>query len=153
MATVTTHDLPTLAGFWRGHDLALKRMVNLYPDARLAEADAAARKQDRHLLLEALRRRGLLGEGAASDPEVGDSCPIDLREAILDYLAQSEAALMEVRLEEIFGVPDQQNLPGTMQEHPNWRLKFPLTLEQMEQAPEPARLAARLNKVRGPVKK
>ena len=78
---------------------------------------------------------------------------MELREAILDYLAQSEAALMEVRLEEIFGVADQQNLPGTWQEHPNWRIKFPLTLEQMEQAPEPARLAARLNKVRGPVKK
>ena len=59
---------------------------------------------------------------------------------------------MEVRLEEIFGVPEQQNLPGTRQEHPNWRVKFPLTLEQMEQAPEPARLAARLNKARGPVK-
>ena len=113
MATVTTHDLPTLTGFWQGHDLALKRTLNLYPEARLAEADAAAREQDRQLLLEALRRRGLLGEGAASEPEAGDSCPLELREAVLEYLAQSEAALMEVRLEEVFGVPEQQNLPGT----------------------------------------
>jgi 4-alpha-glucanotransferase len=58
---------------------------------------------------------------------------------------------MEVRLEEVFGVPEQQNLPGTQTEHPNWRVKFPLTLDQMEQAPELARLAARLNKARGPV--
>ena len=152
MATVTTHDLPTLAGFWQGHDLALKRTVNLYPEARLAEADAAAREQDRRFLLEDLWHRGVLGDGAAYVPEAGDSCPLELREAILDYLAQSEAALMEVRLEEIFGVPEQQNLPGTRQEHPNWRVKFPLTLEQMEQAPELARLAARLNKVRGPLK-
>ena len=65
MATVTTHDLPTLTGFWQGHDLALKRTLNLYPEARLAEADAAAREQDRRLLLEALRGRGLLGDGAA----------------------------------------------------------------------------------------
>ena len=95
----------------------------------------------------------MLADDAAYEPEAGDSCPLELREAILDYLAQSKAALMEVRLEEIFGVPEQQNLPGTRQEHPNWRVKFPLTLEQMEQAPEPARLAARLNKARGPVKK
>ena len=118
MATVTTHDLPTLAGFWQGHDLALKRTLNLYPEARLAEADAAAREQDRHRLLEALRRRGLLGDGAVYEPGAGDSCPLELWEATLDYLAQSEAALMEVRLEEIFGVPEQQNLPGTRQEHP-----------------------------------
>ena len=113
MATVTTHDLPTLTGFWQGHDLALKRTLNLYPEARLAEADAAAREQDRRFLLEDLKHRGLLGEGAACEPEAGDSCPRELREAVLEYLAQSEAALMEVRLEEVFGVPEQQNLPGT----------------------------------------
>jgi len=148
MATVTTHDLPTLTGFWQGHDLALKRKLNLYPDADLAEADAAARELDRRFLLEDLGRRGLLPEGADVKPEPGDSCPLELREAILDYLAQSEAALMEVRLEEVFGVAEQQNLPGTIREHPNWRVKLPLTLDQMEQSPEPARLAARLNKAR-----
>ena len=148
MATVTTHDLPTLTGFWQGHDLALKRRLKLYPDAGLAEADAAAREQDRRVLLEDLKHRGLLGEGAAAQPEPGDCCPPGLGEAVLDYLGRSEAALMEVRLEEIFGVPEQQNLPGTTQEHPNWRVKFPLTLEQMEESPEPSRLAARLNKAR-----
>jgi 4-alpha-glucanotransferase len=153
MATVTTHDLPTLAGFWQGQDLALKRTLKLYPDAGLAEADGAGREQDRKVLLEDLNHRGLLGEGAAAVTEAGDSCPLELREAVLGYLAQSEAALMEVRLEEIFGMPEQQNLPGTRREHPNWRLKFPLTLEQMEESPEPARLAARLNEARGPVKK
>ena len=149
MATVTTHDLPTLTGFWQGRDLALKRTLNLYPEARLAEADAAAREQDRRLLLQALRGRGLLPDGGACEPGGGDSGPFELREAVLTYLAQSEAALMEVRLEEIFGVPEQQNLPGTRKEHPNWRVKLPLTLEAMEQSPEPARLAARLNKARG----
>jgi len=145
---VTTHDLPTLTGFWQGHDLALKRTLDLYPDARLAEADAAARELDRRLLLEDLEHRKLLPDGAASKPEAGESCPRELRQAVLEYLAQSEAALMEVRLEEVFGVPEQQNLPGTQTEHPNWRVKLPLTLEQMQESPEPARLAARLNKAR-----
>ena len=53
----------------------------------------------------------------------------------MEYLAQSEAALMEVRLEEVFGAPEQQNLPGTQTEHPNWRIKLPLTLEQMAGEP------------------
>jgi 4-alpha-glucanotransferase len=153
MATVTTHDLPTLTGFWQGHDLALKRTLNLYPDAGLAEADAAARELDRRVLLGDLEHRGLLPEGGPVTSEPGDACPLELREAILDYLAQSEAPLMEVRLEEVFGVAEQQNLPGTRQEHPNWRVKLPLTLDQMEESPEPARLAARLNKARGAGKK
>jgi 4-alpha-glucanotransferase len=148
MATVTTHDLPTLTGFWQGHDLALKRTLNLYPEASLAEADAASREIDRRLLLEDMEHRGLLPDSAASKPEAGDPCPRELRQAVLEYLAQSEAALMEVRLEEVFGVADQQNLPGTQTEHPNWRVKLPLTLDQMEESPEPARLAARLNKAR-----
>jgi 4-alpha-glucanotransferase len=149
MATVTTHDLPTLTGFWQGRDLALKQTLNLYPDAGLAEADAAARVEDRRLLLAALKGRGLLPDGEACQPDVDGSCPLELREAVLTYLAQSEAALLEVRLEEIFGVPEQQNLPGTHKEHPNWRVKLPLTLEQMESSPEPARLVARLNLARG----
>jgi len=51
-------------------------------------------------------------------------------------------------VEDIFGVAEQQNLPGTKDEHPNWRLKLPLTLDQMVHDPEPARLAARLNAAR-----
>jgi 4-alpha-glucanotransferase len=149
LATVTTHDLPTLKGFWQGHDLALKRRLNLYSEARLAEADAAAREQDRRLLMEALQGRGLLPDGALFDPGARDCCPLELREAVLTYLAQSEAALLEVRLEEIFGAPEQQNLPGTKKEHPNWRIKLPLTLDRMAGSPEPARLAARLNEARG----
>jgi 4-alpha-glucanotransferase len=152
MAAVTTHDLPTLTGFWQGHDLDLKRRLALYPDTRLAEADAAARGQDRRLLVESLQGRGLLGEAPAVDPESAHPCPSELLEAVLEYLAQSSSALMEVRLEEVFGVLEQQNLPGTKKEHPNWRTKLPLTLEQMESSPEPARLAARLNKARGPAK-
>jgi 4-alpha-glucanotransferase len=149
MAAVTTHDLPTLTGFWQGHDLDLKRRLHLYPDARLAEADAATRNEDRRLMVSALQHRGLLPEGAAFAPGAGDSCSIELREAVLTYLAQSDAALLEVRLEEIFGVAEQQNLPGTKKGHPNWRVKLPLTLDQMAGSPEPPRLAARLNQARG----
>ena len=149
MAAVTTHDLPTLTGFWQGNDLVLKRRLDLYPAPNLAEHDATTRDEDRRLLLAALQDRGLLPEAAGLDLGSGVSSSLPLREAVLTYLAQSRAALMEVRLEEIFGVAEQQNLPGTRQEHPNWRLKLPLTLEQMIQDPEPARIAAQLNAARG----
>ncbi|MFZ5448180.1 MAG: 4-alpha-glucanotransferase [Thermodesulfobacteriota bacterium] len=148
MAAVTTHDLPTLKGFWRGDDLVLKRKLNLYPSGSMAENDAITRDGDRRLLIEALRSRGLLPAGPPLAPGNNNTSNLDLREAVLTYLGQTRTALLEVRLEEIFGMAEQQNLPGTRQEHPNWRLKLPLTLEQMIQAPEPARIAARLNEAR-----
>jgi 4-alpha-glucanotransferase len=148
VAAVTTHDLPTLAGFWLGKDIELKRTLHLYPEPQLAEADAAARQQDRLALVEALKSRELLPAATAPMPFSRASCPQACRFGVLEYLAQSDAALLEVRLEEIFGLEDQQNLPGTRQEHPNWRLKLPWTIKQMRQAPEPAQLAARLNRYR-----
>ena len=148
VAAVTTHDLPTLAGFWQGRDLAFRRDANLYADPHQAATDAAQRQQDRLQLVEALQGRGLLPDGVEPRPEPGSPCPPQVREGVLEYLAQSEAALLEVRLEEVFGWADQQNFPGTQEEHPNWRRRLPLTLEEMARDPEPVRLAERLNKYR-----
>jgi 4-alpha-glucanotransferase len=146
VAAVTTHDLPTLAGFWEGRDLELRCEHKFYCQPEQAEADRAARSHDRRLLVEALHSRGLLSEEPGFSPP--GPCPSPVRLGVLEYLAQSPAALLEVRLEEVFGFVEQQNLPGTTSEHPNWRLRLPLTLEEMAQSPEPARVAARLNQYR-----
>jgi len=147
LATVTTHDLPTLAGFWEGRDLALRRDLHLYPQPQQAAADLAARAQDRQLLVAALHRRGLLAE--RPDTAAPVPCPQAVRYGVLEYLSETPAALLEVRLEEIFGVTEQQNLPGTVSEHPNWRVRLPRTLAEMRQGPEAAQVAARLNRHRG----
>lgn len=182
MAAVTTHDLPTLAGYWQGEDIKLKNALGLYPEAHLAAAETAARARDRERLLETLGLAGMDFEGGVQgSPQAGKpgppapatscaplpptpgiefegqgeagasvaSCPEELRFGVLEYLARSKAALMEVRLEEIFGAPQQQNLPGTTTQYPNWRRKLPITLKEMRSNPAPPRLAARLRKYRG----
>ncbi|MEW6660750.1 MAG: 4-alpha-glucanotransferase [Thermodesulfobacteriota bacterium] len=177
MAAVTTHDLPTLAGYWQGEDIRLKRALDLYPEAHLADADTAARDRDRDRLLGTLGivgkdfREGGQGSAQAGKPvpppappsvepplstphedyagdAPGEACPEEVRFGVLEYLAKSRAALLEVRLEEIFGVPYQQNLPGTTTQYPNWRRKLPLTLKEMRRNPAAARLAARLRQER-----
>jgi 4-alpha-glucanotransferase len=148
VAAVTTHDLPTLAGWWQARDAALKESLHLYPQPGQAQADRAARQQDRRRLVERLVQRDLLPSGFTAEPPPAPVCPTEIRLGVLEYLAQSRAALLEVRLEELFCVPEQQNLPGTTHEHPNWRRKMPLTLSEMRQAPDPPRLAARLNRYR-----
>ena len=115
-ASAATHDLATLKGFWLGRDIAWRRRLGLYPDAAAEATEAAERGRDRHLLLDALAREGLLaperfGEFLPADgePAYGDA----LGEAILVYLARSRARLVLVQLEDIVGEAEQANLPGT----------------------------------------
>jgi 4-alpha-glucanotransferase len=145
LACATTHDLPTLAGYWEGRDLNLRNQLNLYPSPQLAEQDATLRAQDRLLLVQALVQQGLLPPNY--EPP-SDFCPEELRRAVLAYLGQSRAALVEVRLEDILGLTAQQNLPGTLKQHPNWRQKIFQNLEDLRQDPELTRVAATLGQAR-----
>ena len=145
IATATTHDLPTLAGYWEGRDLDLKESLHLYPSPQMAKEDAASREQDRRLLVEALAQEGLVPPNYSPTPH---QCPQDLPQGVLAYLGRSRAALLEVRLEDILGLTTQQNLPGTTDHHPNWRQKIPPTLEEMRHNPEVRSLVALLHQTR-----
>jgi len=146
IACATTHDLPTLAGYWEGRDLDLRSQLNLYPSPQLAEQDAASRARDRLLLVQALVHQGLLPPNYEPPTQF---CPEELRRAVLAYLGQSRAALVEVRLEDILGLTAQQNLPGTLKQHPNWRQKIFLNLEDLRHHPEAFRIAETLRQTRG----
>jgi len=145
IATATTHDLPTLAGYWEGRDLDLRESLDLYPSPQMAAVDAASRVADRQLLMEALKQQGLVPPHCSSSLK---QCPVEARQGVLKYLGESQAALLEVRLEDILGLTAQQNLPGTTYQHPNWRQKIPPALEEMRQNPEVQSLAAKLRQAR-----
>jgi len=148
MAAVTTHDLPTLAGFWEGRDIQIKQALDLYPRPQMSELERQGREQDRDNVSSALARRKLLPRVPPLRSIAGQACPEEVRLGVLEYLGQSEAALVEIRLEDVFGLPEQQNLPGTITEYPNWKRKIPLSLAQMREAPEAQNLAARMARCR-----
>jgi 4-alpha-glucanotransferase len=110
LATFTTHDLPTFAGWLAGHDLALKRRLGI--DLGESEEERAAA---RRALQDALART--CGASRLGFPEV------------VRYLARTPSRLLVVAAEDIFGVLDQTNLPATVSEHPNWRRRLPVDLE------------------------
>ena len=145
LACITTHDLPTLAGYWEGRDIVIKSQLNIYPSPHAAEEDAASRVQDRLSLVEALVEQNLLPPGYTPPP---DFCPEELRRAVLAYLGKSQAALMEVRLEELLGLTAQQNLPGTLDQHPNWQQKIFQAIEDLQHNPEVIRLTETLRQAR-----
>jgi (1->4)-alpha-D-glucan 1-alpha-D-glucosylmutase len=131
LATASTHDLPTLAGWWAGHDIALRATHgHLGPQADL-DAPMAARIADRGQLLAALDRAGLLPEGTPLDPRAVPALTPALAIALQQFLARTPSALLAVQPEDTFGAIEQANLPGTTTQHPNWRRKLPVALDEV----------------------
>ncbi|NOZ24663.1 MAG: 4-alpha-glucanotransferase [Nitrospirae bacterium] len=131
VTSVTTHDLPTISGFWTGRDIEVKRALNLYPDEKAYLLDLSNRQADRQRLLRALAREGLLPPGIQADPERLPGMTEELRLAVYRYLAMTPSKLLTVNLDDILGTEDQQNLPSTVDEYPNWRQKAPYTTEEL----------------------
>jgi 4-alpha-glucanotransferase len=144
-ATAATHDLATLKGFWLGRDIDWRRRLQLYPDANAEATEIGERNRDRHLLLDALVREGLLAPERRAEllPEGGDPVfTAALGEAIHAYLARSRSRLALVQLEDVSGEAEQANLPGTTEAHPNWRRRLSVRLEELLAGSALARVAA-----------
>jgi 4-alpha-glucanotransferase len=124
LATVTTHDLPTLRGWWTGHDIDLWEKLGFYTDAGVGERARAERADARQRLLRALRREGLWPEDSTVETSDVDSpappYSAELASAIHLYLGRSRAALVTVQLEDMIGMLEPVNVPGTSSEYPNW---------------------------------
>ncbi len=121
LACFGTHDTPTLNGFWHGTDIEWWHRVGW-----LNSGDRAARHSHR------ARQRTSLREicdipATARTPEVA--------EAVHGRLAGSPAALVSVQLDDVFTELEAQNLPGTINEHPNWRRRLNVPVEEMAQSP------------------
>jgi 4-alpha-glucanotransferase len=110
-----THDVATFAGWREHHDLAVKRALGM---------DAGETGEQRHGALDALRH-ALQQHGL-------DSADFA---AVARYLADTRSRLLVVSMEDVLGLRDQVNLPGTTHEHPNWRRRLPVALEELKNQP------------------
>lgn len=144
LVAVSTHDLATLAGWWAGTDLQLRLSLALFPKPEMAEQQLLERSQDRVRLLLALRHAGLLTmEEAAAAAGSGELSPAVV-EAVHVFLARAPSRLMLVQLEDVAGVREQANLPGTTDAHPNWQRKLPLDFASLASGDAMRSLAGRL---------
>jgi len=115
LAAVTTHDLPTLHGWWSGHDIDLWEKLGFYAEPSIGERRRAERQLERERLLRALCRENLW---AAAD--VVPEYSAELGRAVHVYLGKSPTALVTVQLEDMIGMLDPVNVPGTSSEYSNW---------------------------------
>ena len=114
LATFNTHDLPTFRGWLEGSDLTLKRSLGIDP----GETDDARNQ-----------RRGALRNIVA---DRASGCAPDDFAAVAKVLAATPSRLVMVSLEDILGVAQQVNIPGTTDQHPNWARKLPADVEDLE---------------------
>ena len=123
VAMTTTHDLPTVAGWWSGEDIRTRRALRL-----AGPTEEQERERDRPRLWRAFAGAGV-AEGEAPSAQRTDPAV----DAALGYVAQSPSPLMLAPVEDLLGLREQPNLPGTIDEHPNWRRRLsPLARELFE---------------------
>jgi 4-alpha-glucanotransferase len=129
LCAVTTHDLPTLYGYWEGRDIEAKTRLKLFPSEEIRKRQMDERRRDKVLLLQALKAEGLLPDTFPEAPAENRVMISALCLTIYEYLARTPCRLLAVSLDDIICSRDQQNMPGTIDAYPNWRQKTPVALE------------------------
>lgn len=141
IATATTHDLPTLPGFWRGSDLPVKHRLGFLGDDTEALSRAEAdRDRDKAMIHDALRDQALLPADAEDAAAVVT--------ALYAYLARTPSLLLQVSLDDVLGALEQLNLPGTVDTYPNWQHRLPVAVEDLANHPGLAAVIDAINQER-----
>ena len=109
LATFNTHDLPTYYGWLTGHDLKVKRGAGVEPGESDEERENARR---------------------AWAAAIGEQ-PVENFEAAAAFLAATPTRLVSIGIEDVMEVKEQTNLPGTVDQHPNWRRRLPVSIEDL----------------------
>ena len=146
IATTTTHDLPTIAGWWQERDIDWRTKLDLLMPGQ-SEADARREREgERRALWQALTEAGC----AQGDMPSGQgSAPLDpVLDAALDFISATPAPLAMLPIEDALGLVEQPNLPGTVDTHPNWRRRLAQPAEEALAEPAPARRLAIMNRTR-----
>ena len=117
-ATTTTHDLPSVAGWWSGHDIEWRERLGLLAQHQSAEAEQAIRQTDRLALWRAFSAAGVV-KGAC--PAAASLLAVD---AALAFVGSTPAPLVTIPIEDLLALREQPNIPGTVSGHPNWRRRL-----------------------------
>ncbi|WP_116131350.1 4-alpha-glucanotransferase [Tropicimonas sp. IMCC34043] len=122
LASFSTHDLPTWAGWREGRDIEARHRIGILDDA---EAESA---QD-------WRRDEVAGFDALAGSNGDGPDPMHR------FLGRTKSRLVALQIEDLLGLADQANLPGTIDSYPNWRRRLPVTAEALAGLPELAHAA------------
>ena len=126
VACATTHDLPTLAGWWEGADIEERTRLGQMNADEAGQARAGRAKEKRELV-DALVQAGLIGES----PDFELPLPDGLAGAVHAFIDRAPSMLAMAQIDDLAGETVATNLPGTDRERPNWRHRLGLGVEAL----------------------
>lgn len=147
MATLTTHDMPTLIGYWHCLDFELGKQLGIYPDQDVLNTLYADRHAAKQAILDSLH-----GHQSVSDDVGYDVNQTGMSEALnygmQTHMAKGSSALLSLQLEDWLQMDKPVNIPGTFDEYPNWRRKLSHNLSDIFSQPKIEQLAQKLTEQR-----
>ena len=130
MATLTTHDMPTLSGYWHCDDLALGKEVGLYPEADVLATLYDTRHENKQHILNTLHGHHSIPNYISNNvSDVGMTT--ELNYGMQTHMASGSSALLSLQLEDWLQMDKPVNIPGTFKEYPNWKRKLSRNLEDI----------------------
>ncbi len=128
-----THDLPTIAGFWTYRDIEARKAAGLADEAGYRN-QLLDRNREKQEMLNLLHEQGLVAADypreASQVPELDGS----LHNAVIGFLAQVPSMIMLLNQEDLTKETEQQNLPGSTAQYPNWQRKMKIRIEDLRSA-------------------
>ncbi|MBU2918582.1 4-alpha-glucanotransferase [Psychrosphaera sp. F3M07] len=147
MATLTTHDMPTLIGYWHCKDLELGKELGLYSGDELMQSLYGDRIRDKQAILNTLHGHHSIPEHIGHDANTVGMTQ-ELNYGMQIHMAKGQAALLSLQLEDWLQMDKPVNIPGTSDEYPNWRRKLTMDLEDIFSVNEINHLTDELTKAR-----
>lgn len=147
MSTLTTHDMPTLTGFWHCLDLELGKELGLYPSEDVLKELYASRHDNKQQILNTLHGHFSIPDWMGRHVEqVG--MRKELNHGMQYHMSKGSSALLSLQLEDWLEMDKPVNIPGTFKEYPNWKRKLTHNLEQIFTDPALNSLALALTETR-----
>jgi 4-alpha-glucanotransferase len=147
LVSLSTHDLPTLAGFWEGLDIDARIAIGSLSSPQEETNVRSERREHKAKIIERLVRDGTLPAEVAHHAWESPTLTPELHEAALLFILKTPCRLALISFEDLFMDTRQQNLPGTTSEHLNWVTKTKFTLEELKSHPEAVRMAAKFRRL------
>jgi len=143
VGTTSTHDVATVAGWWRGRDLEWRRRLDMIGDDQAVWFEFENRSRDRARLWSAFQASGTATGGMPAPEEPGP-----VVDAAVRHVGGAASGLVMLPLEDALALEEQPNLPGTLHEHPNWRRRLPRPADRLLDDRTVARRLAELDAAR-----
>ena len=147
MSTLTTHDMPTLIGYWHCLDLELGKEIGLYPTEEILQTLYADRHENKQAILDTLHGHGSIGDNVGRDVN-HTGMNRELNNGMQVHMAGGSSALLSLQLEDWLEMDKPVNIPGTFDEYPNWRRKLTENIESMFDRHDINELASKLTHAR-----